>query len=60
MKIHRNKQEALAALKEYRDTVSALAERLGVHEECEDSCCAVYDSVKFYADDGKTVCRYSE
>jgi hypothetical protein len=60
MKIHKNKQDALAALKEYRDTVSALAERLGVYAECEDSCSAVYYSVKFYADDGKTVCRYSE
>jgi hypothetical protein len=58
--IHKNKQDALAALKEYCYTVSALAKRLGVHEECEESCCEVYASVQFYADDGKTVCRYSE
>jgi hypothetical protein len=60
MKIHPNKQAALAAIKEYRDTVNALSERLGVYEECEDSCCGVYASVQFYADDGKTVCRFSE
>ena len=60
MKIHANKQEALSALKEYRDTVNALSEKLGVYEECEDPCCYVYDTVKFYGDDGKTVCRWSE
>ena len=55
MKIHPNKQAALVAIKEYRDTVKALSERLGVEGEC-----GVYASVQFYADDGKTVCRFSE
>jgi hypothetical protein len=56
MKIHPNKQAALAAIKEYRDTINALSERLGVYEECEDTT----TRVQFYADDGKTVCRFSE
>ena len=60
MKIHANKQEALTAIKEYRDAVNAISEKFGVYEECEDSYCAVNDTVKFYGDDGKTVCRWSE
>jgi len=60
MKIHPNKQAALAALEEYKTSLSALIERTGVHEECEDSCANVYAVVSFYGDDGKTVCRYSE
>ena len=60
MIIHPNKEEALKALQEFRQTVNELAERLGIREECEDSCCAVYATVQFYADDGKTVCSFSE
>lgn len=60
MKIHQNKQAALDAIEEYRAALAALSERLGVYDECEDSCCAIYASVQFYADDGKTVCKYSE
>jgi hypothetical protein len=60
MTIYPNKKAALEAIKEYRDTVNDLSERLGVYEECEDSCCAVYASVQFYAGDGKTVCKFSE
>ena len=60
MKIHPNKKAALDAILEYKIALDELVERTGVHEECEDSCCGVYAQVKFYADDGKTICRYSE
>lgn len=55
MKIHQNKQAAIDALKEYRAAVDALQEKFGIIDECEDSCCAVYSTVQFYGDDGKTV-----
>ena len=60
MKIHQNKQAAMAALKEYQATVYELQEKLGIIDECEDSCCAVYSTVQFYGSDGKTVCALTQ
>ncbi len=60
MKIHQNKQEAIDALKEYRAAVDALQEKLGIIDECEDSCCAIYSTVRFYGSDGKTVCTLTQ
>lgn len=60
MKIHANKQAALAALEEYKRELSTLIERTGVCERCVDESSGVYAEVIFMSDDGKTVCRYSE
>jgi hypothetical protein len=60
MKIHPNKKAALDAILEYKIALDELVERTGVYEECEDSCCGIYAQARFYADDGKTICQYSE
>ena len=60
MKIHPNKSAALAAINEYRIALEILSERTGVVEACEDSCAGIYCQVKFLADDGVTVCSYSD
>ena len=60
MKIHPNKNSALAALKEYRIALDALSERTGVIEVYDDSCEEIYCQVKFLGDDGVTVCGYSD
>ena len=60
MKIHSNKEAAMDALKEYREAVEALQEKLGVIDECEDSCCGTYSTVQFYSTDGKTVCTLTQ
>lgn len=60
MKIHPNKETALTALREYREALNMLSEKFGVSEECEDSCCAIYTTVRFYGSDGETVCKLTE
>lgn len=60
MKIHPNKEAAFTALREYREALNKLSEKSGVTEECEDSCCAIYATVRFYGDDGETVCKFTE
>ena len=60
MKIHPNKEAALSALKEYQVAVFELQEKLGIVDECEDSCCATYSTVKFYGHDGKTICTLTQ
>ena len=60
MKIHPNKQAAIDAIKEYREAVGALQEKLGVIDECEDSCCGTYSTAQFYSGDGKTVCTLTQ
>ena len=60
MKIHPNKQAAMDAIKEYQEAVEALQEKMGVIDECEDSCCSVYSTVQFYSTDRKTVCTLTQ
>ena len=59
MRIHTNKQEALAALEEYKRELAALIERTGAHEKCVDESAEIYAQVQFYSTDG-SVCKYSE
>jgi hypothetical protein len=60
MKIHPNKQAALAAIRQYQEGIWELVERTGVHESHSDESAEVCLTVRFYGDDGETVCRYSE
>ena len=60
MKIHPNKQAAIDALKEYRESVEALQEKLGVIDNHEDPYCDIYSTVQFYSTDGKTVCTLTQ
>ena len=60
MIIHQNQQAAMNAIKEYQEAVAALQEKLGVIDECEDSCCVTYSKVQFYYTDGKTVCTLTQ
>jgi hypothetical protein len=63
MKIHANLNEAKLAIYEYTKLRDDLSERLGVYEECEDSCCGrscgIYATAKYYGSDGKTVLTVS-
>lgn len=50
--IHPNIEAAREALQQYREEVCKLMDKLGITEQCEDSCCATYASTDYIADDG--------
>lgn len=54
MIIHENKEAARKACEEYAREVAKLNERLGVWEENEDSCCAIYIQARYREPDGST------
>jgi hypothetical protein len=60
MKIHPNLNEAKLAIFEYTKLRDEISERLGVYEKCEDSCCGLYATAKYYDADGKTILTTSE
>jgi len=47
MKIHPNLESAVEACKIYMTKTEKLREELGVWEENEDSCCAIYICAKY-------------
>jgi hypothetical protein len=57
--IHANKEAAKEACREYSEAVSQLSAELGVQEECEDSCCAIYVKAQYYGENGE-VLTYSQ
>jgi len=52
--IHKNKEDAQAAIKEYNEALVALQEKLGIWEECEDSCVDTHTYAEFHTEDGET------
>jgi len=56
-KIYNNKQEAQKACEEYVEKSATLRCELGIYEVCDDSCCDIIISVKYY-DENKAVKTY--
>ena len=52
MRIHKKKEEAKKAVEEYVNTVNELIERLGVSDECDDSCAICIVSAKYKTKSG--------
>jgi hypothetical protein len=57
-KIHENLEAARKACQEYVHAISELSERLGIVEECDDSCCEIHISAKYKSDDGTILTYY--
>jgi hypothetical protein len=51
--VHPNKEAAIAACHEYNVEAEKLRQRLGVYEECEDSCCTTYIKTRYVDEHGK-------
>lgn len=51
-KIYPDLQSAKEACAEYVEKIWELRDKMGVSEECDDSCCAVHISAKYYDDRG--------
>jgi hypothetical protein len=56
--IYNTRDEAAAACKAYIDAMRDLQERLGIFEDCDDSCVQNYVNAKYRHEDG-TILTYT-